>query len=151
MQSTRACCPQLIWSQLPITYVMLYGPSAGESRKNGETDEKYPSRSDGSVVALLVRISGAWKPRCESGADATAACQSSMLTSEKPWPGPVIFQPNMPIGSYIFANAIAVASGESAGGALKATGSSFVTRTILPYWESCFATAPEIWSGPPNR
>src|SRR5438045_9719975 len=77
---------------------MLYGPSAGESRKNGETDERYPSRSDGSVVALLVRINGAWKPRCESGADATAACQSLMLTSEKPWPGPVIFQPNMPIG-----------------------------------------------------
>ena len=78
---------------------MLYGPSAGESRKNGETDVKNPSRSDVSVVALLVRINGAWKPRCESGADATAACQSLTLTSEKPWPGPVIFQPNMPIGS----------------------------------------------------
>ena len=74
-----------------------------------------------------------------------------MFTSVKPWPGPVIFQPNMPIGSYIFANAIAVASGESTGGALKATGSSFVTRTILPYCESCFATAGEICLGPPNR
>ena len=31
---------------------MLYGPSAGESRKNGETDVKYVSKSDGSVVAL---------------------------------------------------------------------------------------------------
>src|SRR5438105_3743301 len=151
MQSTRACCPQPIWSQLPITYVMLYGPSAGESRKNGETELKYPVRSDGSVVALLVRINGAWKPRCESGADATAPCQSLTLTSEKPWPGPVIFHPNMPIGSYIFAKAIAVASGESTGGALKATGSSFVTRTILPYGASCFATADEISLGPPNR
>src|SRR5437763_2846737 len=106
---------------------MLYGPSAGESRKNGETDVKNPSRSDGSVVALSVRINGAWKPRCESGADATAPCQSLMLTSEKPWPGPVIFQPNIPIGSYIFANAIDVASGAAVGGALNATGSSFVT------------------------
>src|ERR1039457_7010227 len=148
---TRACSVQLIWSQLPITYVMLYGPSAGELRKNGETDVKYPSRADGSDVALSVRSSGAWKPRCESGADATAACQSFTFTSVKPWPGPVIFQPNMPIGSYIFANAIAVASGESVGGALNATESSLVTRTILPYWESCFATADEIWSGPPNR
>src|SRR5947208_11558626 len=113
---------------------MLYGPSAGESRKKGATGLKYPSRSDGSVVALLVRINGAWKPRCESGADATAPCQSLMLTSEKPCPGPVIFQPNMPIGSYIFANAIAVASGESVGGALKSTGSAFVTRTIHPSW-----------------
>src|SRR3954452_24389280 len=130
---------------------MLYGPSAGELRKNGETDVKYPVRSDGSVVALFVRSSGAWKPRCESGADATAACQSLMLTSEKPWPGPVIFHPNIPIGSYIFANAIAVASGESTGGALNATGSSCVTRTIRPYWASCFATAAEIWFGPPNR
>src|SRR3954465_16055961 len=127
---------------------MLYGPSAGESRKNGETELKYPSRADDSVVALLGRINGAWKPRCESGADATAACQSLMLTSEKPWPGPVIFQPNMPAGSYIFANAIAGASGESTGGALNATGSSFVTLTILPYWESSFATVDEIWLGP---
>src|SRR5712672_1523720 len=101
---------------------MLYGPSAGVFRNDGETCEKYHSRSLGRVLALLVRSRGAWKPRCESGADAIAPCQSLMLTSVKPWPGPVIFQPNMPAGSHILANAIAVASGESGGGALKATG-----------------------------
>jgi len=35
---------------------------------------KYASTSVGSFVALFVNSSGAWKPRCESGADATAAC-----------------------------------------------------------------------------
>src|SRR5438874_6290179 len=111
---------------------MLYGPSAGESRKNGETELKYPVRSDGSVVALLVRINGAWKPRCESGADATAPCQSFSFTSVNPWPGPVIFQPTMPIGSHILEKAIAVSGAVSVGLALNATLSLLEMRTTRP-------------------
>src|SRR3954471_6742144 len=95
--------------------------------------------------------SGAWNPRGDSGADATAACQSFSFTSVNPWPGPVIFQPTMPAGSHIFANAIAVSDAVSVGLALNATLSLFDTRTTLPYWDSCLATEPEIWFGPPNR
>src|SRR4030081_2342844 len=99
---------------------MLYGPSAGVVRKVGATDWKAPASWGGSVPALSVNNSGAWKPRWESGEDATAPCQSLMLTSVKPWPGPVIFQPTMPAGSHIFENAMAVSTGESGGGALNA-------------------------------
>src|SRR3979490_1615715 len=120
---------------------MLYGPSAGVVRNVGSTDLKYASTFVGSVPALSVNSSGAWKPRWESGADATAPCQSLMLTSVKPWPGPVIFQPTMPTGSHIFANAIAVSTGVLVGGVLKPTTSSLLTRTIVPYPASCFATA----------
>src|SRR3954451_12058923 len=60
---------------------------------------------------------GAWKPRSESGAEATAPCQSFSFTSVNPWPGPVIFQPTSPAPSHIFANVIAVSMGLSFGGA----------------------------------
>src|SRR6266478_6029090 len=130
---------------------MLYGPSAGAVRNVGSTDLKYASTLVGSVVALSVNSSGAWKPRCESGAEATAPGQSLMLTSVKPCPGPVIFQPISPAESHIFENAIAVSSGVSTGGELYATSSSFVTRITDPYWASWLATDDEIWFGPPNR
>ena len=149
--STCSSSGQLIWSQLPIAYVMLYGPSAGVLRNVGSTDLKYASTSAGSVVGLSVNSSGAWKPRWESGDEATAPAQSLTLASVKPCPGPVIFQPNSPAESHIFENAIAVSSGVSAGGALYATLSSFVTRITEPYWASLLATDDEIWPGPPNR
>src|SRR5438270_4352589 len=151
MKSTCAWLPQVTWFQLPITYVMLYGPSAGVLLYVGATELKYAPSWGGSELALLVMSSGAWKPRCDSGAEATAACQSFSLISVNPWPGPVIFHPTMPPGSHIFANAIAVSIGLSVGFALNATLSLFETRTTLPYWDSCFATEAEISCGPPNR
>src|SRR4051794_25783587 len=130
---------------------MLYGPSAGVLTYVGATDLKYASTWGGSWPALLVMISGAWKPRCDSGAEATAACQSFSFTSVKPWPGPVIFQPTIPPGSHIFENASAVSIGVSVGLALNATLSLFEIRTTLPYWDRCLATADEICCGPPHR
>src|SRR3989440_10711346 len=130
---------------------MLYGPSAGVFAYVGATELKYASSCGGSALALLVMSSGAWKPRCDSGAEATAACQSFSLMSVNPWPGPVIFQPTMPPGSHIFANAIAVSIGVSVGLALNATLSLFGIRHTLPYWDNCLATAAEICCGPPNR
>src|SRR5947209_7762266 len=151
MKSTCAWVPQVTWLQLPITYVMLYGPSAGVFAYVGATELKYASSCGGSWLALLVMSSGAWKPRCESGAEATAACQLFSLISVKPWPGPVIFHPTMPAGSHILANAIAVSIGVSVGLALNATLSLLEMRTTLPYCDSCLATAGEISCGPPNR
>src|SRR3954447_16741921 len=123
---------------------MLYGPSAGVSVYDGETELRYPSSSDGNVFALFVISRGAWNPRCDSGADATAPCQSFWFTSVNPWPGPVIFQPTMPIGSHILANEIAVSAAVSVGFALNATLSLFEIRTTLPYRDSWSATFAEI-------
>src|SRR5437660_12912471 len=106
---------------------------------------------DGNCVELVVNTIGAWNPRCESGDEATAPCQSLMFTSVKPWPGPVIFQPTSPAASHIFANAIAVSTGVSVGLALNATLSLLVMRTTVPYCASSLATVPEICCGPRNR
>src|ERR671919_901524 len=111
---------------------MLYGPSAGVEVYVGATDLKYPSSTGGSVFVSSVMSSGAWNPRCERGAEATAACQSFSFTSVNPWPGPVIFQPNVPAGSHILANAMAVSGAVFVGLALNATLSLFDTRTTRP-------------------
>src|SRR3982074_830572 len=95
---------------------MLYGPSAGVVRNVGSTDLKYASTLAGSVFGLSVSSSGARKPGGETGAGAAAPPQSSVWTSVKPCPGPVIFHPISPAESHIFENAIAVSSGVSAGG-----------------------------------
>src|SRR4030088_1752324 len=99
---------------------MLYGPSAGVTRKVGATDLKYPSSAEGRVLLSLVNSSGAWNPRWERMAEATAPCQSDSFTSVKPWPAPVMFHPIIPTGSHIFANASEVVSGELGGGVLNA-------------------------------
>src|SRR2546430_935399 len=112
---------------------MLYGPSAGVFAYVGATELKYASSCEGSWLALAVMSSGAWNPRCDRGAEATAACQSLSLTSVNPWPGPVIFQPTMPPGSHIFANAMAVSMAVSAGLALNATLSLFEIPSTVPY------------------
>src|SRR5258708_375271 len=119
-----------------MTYVMLYGASAGVVRKVGATSLKYPSRAAGTVPLLLVNNSGAWNPRWERMADPTAPCQSDSFTSVNPWPAPVMFHPIIPTGSHIFANASEVVSGVFGGGVLNATPSSSVIRETCPYMRS---------------
>src|SRR5258705_13702715 len=120
---------------------MLYGPSAGDTRNAGATSLKYPSRYVGSVLALSVSISGAWKPRCDRIAEPTAACQSFSLMIVNPCPGPTMFQPIIPTGSHILEKATAVVGGVLGCGVLYATLSSSVIRDTLPYWLSCLNTS----------
>src|SRR5258708_39546183 len=104
-----------------MTYVMLYGASAGVVRKVGATSLKYPSRAAGTVPLLLVNNSGARNPRWERMADRTAPCQADSFTSVNPWPAPVMFHPIIPPGSHIFATASEVSSGAFEGGGLNAS------------------------------
>src|SRR3982074_2184487 len=115
---------------------MLYGPSAGVTRKVGATDLKYPSSAEGRVLLSLVNSSGAGNPGGEGRPDPPAPCQSDSFTSVKPWPAPVMFHPIIPTGSHIFENAMEVVSGVFGRGELAATPSSSLIRETCPYMRS---------------